>query len=197
MTKQEVIDAGIDISGDDNFNSFKYTIEADFDAAGVVIDKVVSYNVGGTPVRDHVVINVAGNAGVVINSNTPTYVPGLGAYVVRTETVEEEMYMIIYGKCKWLKEFYDVQLIVVNNDTQTLSDCTATLNIPEGLTLCKGDETQEFGDLKPKEVKTGISAVTRRATTTSQQYSAVRTEASSSITSSSQRILSTFIQHQH
>lgn len=154
MTKQQVIDAGIDISGDDNFNSFQYTIEADFDAAGVVIDKIVSYDTAGTPVRDHVVINVAGCSGVVVSTNTPTYVPGLGAYVVRTETVEEEMYMIIYGKSKWLKEFYDVQLIVVNNDKKTLNDCTATLNIPEGLTLCKGDKTQDFGDLKPNEVKT-------------------------------------------
>ena len=147
-------DEGIDISDDDNFNSFQYTIEADFDTAGVVIDKIVSFDTSGAPVRNHVVINVAGNTGVVISANKPTYVPGLGAYVVRTETVEEEMYMIIYGKSKWLKEFYDVKLIVVNNDTKALKDCTATLNIPDGLTLCKGDQTQDFGDLNPNEVKT-------------------------------------------
>ena len=154
MTKQEVIDAGIDISGDDNFNSFKYSIEADFNAAGVVIDKVVAYNNNGSSSREHVVITVGGSEGVVLATGRPTYVPGLGAYVVRTETVKEEMYMIIYGKSKWLKEFYDVQLIVVNNDTQTLTDCSATLNYPEGLTLVKGDLTQDFGDLKPNEVKT-------------------------------------------
>lgn len=154
MTKQEVIDAGIDISGDDNFNSFKYSIEADFDAAGVVIDRVVAYNNNGSSSREHVVITVGGGEGVVLTTGRPTYVPGLGAYVVRTETVEEEMYMIIYGKSKWLKEFYDVQLIVVNNDTQTLTNCSATLNYPEGLTLVKGDLKQDFGDLKPNEVKT-------------------------------------------
>ena len=157
MTKQQVIDAGIDLGDDDNFNSFQYSIEADFDTAGVVIEKIVTFDQSGAPVYNQAAINVAGCTSVIINPGIPTYVPGIGAYVVRTvttETVDEEMYMIIYGKSKWLKEFYDVQLIVVNNDTKTLTDCSAKLNIPDGLTLCKGDETQDFGDLKPNEIKT-------------------------------------------
>ena len=157
MTKQQVIDAGIDLGDDDNFNSFQYSIEADFDTAGVVIEKIVTFDQSGAPVYNQAAINVAGCTSVIINPGVPTYVPGIGAYVVRTvttETVDEEMYMIIYGKSKWLKEFYDVQLIVVNNDTKTLTDCSAKLNIPDGLTLCKGDETQDFGDLKPNEIKT-------------------------------------------
>ena len=168
MTKEEVKAAGIDLNDDENFNSFKYTIEADFNAAGVVIEKSVVFSPSGTQLANKVVLNITepdhgnntgtggsgGTSSYVINATSPTYIPSIGAFVIRQETVEEEMYMIIYGKSKWLKEFYDVQLIVVNKDTHTLKDCTTSLNIPDGLTLVKGDQNQELGDLAPNEIKT-------------------------------------------
>lgn len=154
MTKEEVKAAGIDLTDDDNFNSVKYEIKAEFEAAGVVIDKYVTYDKSGSVAQKNIAINVSGHGTVVISSDPkkPTYVPALGAYVVHEETAKEEMYMFIYGHCKWLKEFYDVQLIVVNKDTETLKNCKTTLNVPDGLTLTKSEQTQELGDLAPNGV---------------------------------------------
>lgn len=161
MTPEDIKAAGIDISGEDNFNSFKYTIEADFKASGVVIEKTVVNN-NKQPVYEKTTLQFRGSgegmdikgADFDIPKGKPVYIPEMNAYVVHTETVEEEMYMLIYGKCKWLKEFYDVQLIVINKDSNTLKDCTSTLAVPEGLTLVKGDLTQDMGDLEPNQIKT-------------------------------------------
>ena len=161
MTPEDIKAAGIDISGEENFNSFKYTIEADFKASGVVIEKTVVNN-NKQPVYEKTTLQFRGSgegmdikgADFDIPKGKPVYIPEMNAYVVHTETVEEEMYMLIYGKCKWLKEFYDVQLIVINKDSNTLKDCTSTLAVPEGLTLVKGDLTQDMGDLEPNQIKT-------------------------------------------
>lgn len=50
--------------------------------------------------------------------------------------VSEKFYLIIYGEVRWLKEMYDVQLLVINNSlTDTIDDCTAELKLPDGLSL--------------------------------------------------------------
>ena len=44
MTKEEIVEAGIDISGKENYNGFTYNIKAEYDAAGIVIQRDVVYD---------------------------------------------------------------------------------------------------------------------------------------------------------
>ena len=154
MTVEEVKKAGIDLNDNENYNTVKYSIDAEFDAAGVVIEKYVLYDTSGGKVKDHATIRIDDQV-VIISDGGPTYVEPLNALVIRQETVDEEMYMVIYGQSKWLKEFYNVQLIVVNNDKIVpLKDCMATLDIPPGLTLCDDTLLRSMGTLEPQAVKT-------------------------------------------
>jgi len=55
---------------------------------------------------------------------------------VQVYPVSENFFLIIRGGVRWLKEIFDVQMLVINNSqTDTLEDLTATLNLPEGLSL--------------------------------------------------------------
>ena len=72
MTKEEVIAAGIDLGDEENFNSFKYSIEADFKAGGVVIERVVARTPGRT-YGSNAVITFGGGETVVITNKTQGY----------------------------------------------------------------------------------------------------------------------------
>lgn len=153
MTKEEIIAAGIDLNDPSNYNCVKYTIQAEFGIEKAAINKIVDNSLDGEP-SGHVFFEVDGYEPVNLPDGELTWVEGLGASVMHIETVEEEMYLIIYGECKWLKEFYDVQLMIINNGEGTLTNCTSSLDIPNGLTLAKGEATQDMGELAPNEVKT-------------------------------------------
>jgi len=52
--------------------------------------------------------------------------------------VSEQFYLIIYGEVSWLKEMFDVEMLILNNSsTDTIENCTAELILPEGLSLAK------------------------------------------------------------
>ena len=58
--------------------------------------------------------------------------------------VSEYFYLIVRGEVKWLKEMYDVEMLVINNSlTDTLEDLTATLKLPEGLSLATMADEQQ------------------------------------------------------
>ncbi len=58
--------------------------------------------------------------------------------VVTVYPVKEYFYLIVRGEVTWLKEMFDVEMLVINNSmTDTLENLTATLNLPEGLSLAK------------------------------------------------------------
>ena len=50
--------------------------------------------------------------------------------------VSEQFYLIIYGEVCWLKEMFDVEMLILNNSsTDTIENCVAELILPEGLSL--------------------------------------------------------------
>jgi len=56
--------------------------------------------------------------------------------IITVYPVNEYFYLIIRGEVTWLKEMFDVEMLVINNSmTDTLTDITATLELPEGLSL--------------------------------------------------------------
>lgn len=71
--------------------------------------------------------------------------------------ITEKFALVIYGETHWLKEMYQVKL-VVNNDsmTDTLEQVTATLQLPNGLSLADmttgtQSRTHNLGTVKPQK----------------------------------------------
>ena len=49
---------------------------------------------------------------------------------------KEVFYLVIWGEVSWLKEMFDVEMVVINRSKEdTIENCKATLDIPEGLSL--------------------------------------------------------------
>jgi len=69
-------------------------------------------------------------------------------YDIGVFPVGDSAYMVIYGQSHWLKEMFNVQLIVFNNSyVDDLHDCVAELQLPEGLSLAdllEGSQTEEI-----------------------------------------------------
>ena len=56
--------------------------------------------------------------------------------MVTVYPVSEQFYLIIYGEVSWLKEMFDVEMLILNNSsTDTIENCVAELILPEGLSL--------------------------------------------------------------
>ena len=56
--------------------------------------------------------------------------------MVTVYPVSEYFYLIIYGEVSWLKEMFDVEMLILNNSsTDTIENCVAELILPEGLSL--------------------------------------------------------------
>ena len=161
MTKEEITSAGIDVDDPENYHYYKYSVEMTFHDEPVIFTKYEAVPISYTPSPSGTpVIHPAPKPKIVypttntpVNPGQPVYIPQINATATYYEWEEQEMFIIIYGECKWLKEFYDVQLIVMNSDKETLEDCSATLNVPSGLTLCNSDQTQFVGNLQPNDVK--------------------------------------------
>ena len=123
MTPEEIEEAGITLNNPKNYHVFKYEIKMTFDAEVIKIDKYeVKDDKETVDYTQYVSIN------------------GKPAKIVAHEDGEhEEMYMVVTGECKWLKEFYDVQLIVINKDDEgeSLTDCKATIKVPTDSTYKK------------------------------------------------------------
>ena len=50
--------------------------------------------------------------------------------------ISEQFYLIIHGEVSWLKEMFDVELLVINNSmTDTIENAVAELILPQGLSL--------------------------------------------------------------
>ncbi len=140
MTADEIKEAGIDVSAADNNHTYKYELNLEFEPGIDWVSLIYYWGESGT---------IYGGFG--FGSETPvTWVPasggkgggyfliprGNGEAPLSVYPVSEHFYLIIRGEVKWLKEMFDVEMLVVNNsNTDTLEDLTATLNLPDGLSL--------------------------------------------------------------
>lgn len=136
MSLADIISAGIDIHDPENYHVYRYEVKLTFGVEQYFLFNFVEQDGDGNRqvVKRKIYLN-----------NTEATIIG------QKISVDEEMYMIISGECKWLKEFYEVQLLVINNDNLPLTDCSAVLNVPDGLTLVNSPAVQECGDLMPNE----------------------------------------------
>lgn len=167
MTYQEIIDAGIDVSDPANNHVWKYAITLEF-TMGAEEEPVrcpVEYCVNE---RGNIV--GGGGGGGWIEIEWPFNVDDPTPEIIRPEKIgvfpiSEKIYLVIYGDAHWLKEMFNVELVVANNSyMDEITDCTASLQLPEGLSLAAmlGEQQTSTIDLGTIGVK-GTAASTKKA----------------------------------
>lgn len=173
MTLKEIEESGIDVSDVRNNNVFEYKISLivggeEVKANGIhvkdekehkpiVIDRTYSSPSGGTVNSKIYWFDFTEDGD--FNGNDYTY---------NSETDKDKKpkafiaYIETPGTASWLKEFFDVQLVVENQALPefVLKDCTATLNIDDGLTVTQSTAS---GASSEKTVKLGDIAGQKKA----------------------------------
>ena len=117
----------------DTFNGVKYTF------SGWYADSSCTKKISTKYIEDNSSVNVYGKWTYKCNhDHTPTDIDR--EIKVRDDLtivpVSEYFYMIIRGETKWLKEMFDVEMLILNNSTtDTMENVSATLDLPKGLSL--------------------------------------------------------------
>ena len=143
MTYDEIIAAGIDVSSPDNQHVWKFETTLTFKVglktfelpviAGYKNDAgAFSNDIGGWYSIDDSSDSDDSGGSVSFDGSTGGIGCKVGVFPLKTEG----FYFVIYGEAHWLKEMYNVELLVINNSyTDTIKNCVAELVLPEGLSL--------------------------------------------------------------
>ncbi|MBR5527432.1 MAG: hypothetical protein IKV97_00400, partial [Clostridia bacterium] len=144
MTLEEIEAAGIDTSDPANQHVFKYEIKLEFEAEVDWISLEAYFRPDGECIKFttgdyHGPTGggyYPGGGGGGGTGGGGILIPLPGGTTATVYPVSEKFFLIIHGEVRWLKEMYDVEMLVFNKSlTDTVEDCTAQLNIPEGLSL--------------------------------------------------------------
>lgn len=128
MSRDEILEAGIDVNDPDNQHVFKYEVTLKFSDGLEIytIPSVIFKNNKGESIKSY--FGDESNTGNVFVIDAPEK--------ITITKVSEYLYIVVQGQTKWLKEMFHVQLVVVNTSlTDKLVDCTAELQLPSGLSL--------------------------------------------------------------
>lgn len=148
MSYEEIVEAKIDVTAPENQHVVKMETTLQF---------VVAPSMKGT---DPILVDLPlsgmfnsvgdflGGENWGWNSYTEsTQTPPSGTGPAKTESsainigvfpMGERYILVIYGQAHWLKEMYNVELLVLNNSyAEDITDCVATLELPEGLSLAE------------------------------------------------------------
>ena len=143
MTAQEIKDAGIDINDPANRNSYEFNLTLEYEIAGQMQTLPVTYyanhHAGGFSVGGQAIAignessggtgGGSAGAGKWISSGSQWLVP-LGG------TESQQYFIILNGTVGWLKQMYEVSLVVANTSPDDwVEDCWATIKLPDGLAL--------------------------------------------------------------
>ncbi len=141
MTKEEIIKAGIDVNAVENKHVYNCVTVLQFTRdLSVSIPYICADNelIKGEPVKVNIPVDEKGTY------NVATIYP-----------VEKDVFLIIHSTTSWLKEMFDIQLLVANSSAvETIEDCVASLNLPDGLSLAAMTSNAqsadaELGDIAP------------------------------------------------
>ena len=159
MTKEEIEEAGIDTDAPENNHVFKYEVTFEFEPEIDWLSIFYYMNgngdiLGGGGFGSGSGSGGSGGSGFGSGYGGAWYGDGGGkghfraknektGEVVNVYPVSEYFYLIIRGEVRWLKEMFDVEMLVVNNsETDTLEDLSAELELSDGLSLAtmKGEQ---------------------------------------------------------
>ena len=172
MTDEEIEEAGIDTSDPSNEHVYKYELKLEYEA-GIDWLSIAYYMNGfgeflggcsgsGSSGGSSGSVGESGNSdsGVWIENNDGSahyYQPSKdGKEAMSVYPVSENFYLIVHGEVSWLKEMFDVEMLVVNNSkTDTLENLKATLNLPDGLSLAAMKDEQQTAALQLDNISEG------------------------------------------
>jgi len=179
MTYEEIIDAGIDVTAPENEHVFQFQTELTFVAApgmkGMTITPVSLVNTKGQLLAtennwlDIDIPDSTGNGDEDEEDSEDTDSPISTSDTTRVGffPLSEYFVLVVYGQTHWLKEMFNVELMVINNNyLEPITDCEATLNLPEGLSLADmvegiQSETIELGEIGCNGSEAGNTAKAR------------------------------------
>lgn len=136
MTYDEIRAAGIDVTDPDNNHVWKFAATLQFVAGPAFpfdlpeLDVTGFFNskgsfLGGTGWGWTTLSSLSGGGGAT------GWGMNIGVF-----PISEHFLLVIYGEAHWLKEMYNVELIVINNSyVDDITDCEAQLTLPDGLSL--------------------------------------------------------------
>lgn len=142
MSLEEIIEAGIDFNNPDNYHSYSFTIELTF--AQEPIPTVIQYVQIGRKNGYGVFGGFIGGNGsspsgsVKLKDGSTVEIQPI---VYASPEIEEEVSILIYVRTiqniSFMKDMYAVELGVINNVSSkfVIKNCSATLNLPDGLSL--------------------------------------------------------------
>ena len=128
LTYDEMVELGIDVNDPDNQHVYKYEIGLEFAPELGLKFKI--------PVT--VFVNERGYLGTLSSGGILGNSIGFNnnGYSGKIYPISEKFFLVITGETKWLKQMYDVQLVVANSSDYAFVDSVqASLDIPEGLSL--------------------------------------------------------------
>lgn len=144
MTYDEIVAAGIDVNAEGNQHVYKFAVELTFVAG------LKTYSLPYTVYKNERNEIVGSNGGGFSSFGGSG---GSGGFNIGIFPITENFVLVIYGEARWLKEMYNVELVVINySNTDTLDQVTASLELPNGLSLADmvsgvQDATQEIGSV--------------------------------------------------
>lgn len=153
MTYDEIVAAGIDVNDPDNQHIYKFEVKLEF-AAGLEIPVTVYKNSAGEILRA-----IDGIPGFFKNSFT-----GIDSSTnskITIYPISEKFYLAVIGEAKWLKQTFDVRLLVLNtSDSLDIENCKAQLEIPEGLSFPDMGSKVHYEEHDLGKIENTLSATT-------------------------------------
>lgn len=152
MTYDEIVAAGIDPDAEGNQHVYKFAAELTFTVGleSYQLPFTVYKNANGQILRD-----AGGCGGGFFTLGSVS--GGWGGINIGLFPITENFVLVIYGEARWLKEMYNVELVVMNHSaTDTLDQVTAELLLPDGLSLADmvdgvQSAVQELGNVGHQE----------------------------------------------
>ena len=162
MTLEEMLEAGVDFSDPDNYNTCVFTIELTFAQEPIPTTIQYIYSGGGNGMSFG--SGFIGSSSVKLSDGSTVQVQPIIPETYGAE-IEESLPILAYIRTtesiSFMKEMYAVDLGVMNHATSefVIKDCSATLNLPKGLSLAATSNqnnmlTQSMGDIAGQESKT-------------------------------------------
>ena len=149
----EINALGIDINAPENQNVYEYDIDLNFDIKYNICKREKIYvNGKGDIIRKYSSGNAGGNGsgGSGRGGSRQTYVkfysgPSSWFYKWKKTPAVYVAVMSVESNTTWLKEFYDVQLSIINNADEEfcIEGASAELNIPDGLSFAGTDRGEK------------------------------------------------------
>lgn len=152
MELDELIEKGVDLSAPENYHTFKLSVELWFAACPLPVVSMCTENEEGFRKTNNI------NTGKSIG----TYTQGESTIQLElvTPEIENDMetscnpaitYLQTTQSVSWLKDMYDVQLGIINNADSgyVITNASATLNLPEGMSLASTKSGQTLNTRLP------------------------------------------------